>query len=183
MKAKEKTRATIRYIEGLEGVLAGPKGRPFFRVRLNLKQISELIDALEQCARQDGRCWFTLTSTHDKPARLRLMQPATPDYELGASAVYMRGEAAWISGDEGSCNINFSGSDGALMLIKRLRDVQKKMRRFVDIRIPSRARNLIEFVADVDLEAAPSAEHERLAIGGGIVASQSLPADDFGDWE
>jgi hypothetical protein len=180
---KEKIRETVGYFEGLSGELRGARGRPFFRLRLDRAQVRKLLEGLDLCVQREGRRWFTLTSTHEKPARLRLTQMATPEYEDQAAAFYLRGEAMRISGDEGSCNINFSGSVGAPLLIERLRCAAKDMRRFLELRVPSRARNLIEFMADTTLEAVESAEHERLTLAGEKLAAEVLGAEDFSDWE
>lgn len=180
---KKKVRQTLGYFDCLNGELNGPKGRPFFRVRLDKEWVERLRHALRDCAARGGRCWFTLTSTSEKPERLRLTEKQTPAYELNAESIYVRGEAVRISGDKGSCNIDFSGQVGASLLEERLETAQTRMRRFLDIRVPSRARNLIEFITDTELEAMPSPEHEKLAIASGLAAAEVLGAEDFSDWE
>ena len=183
VQTKQKVRETVAYFESCFAELKGAKGRPFFRVRLDAAQAGSLIQRLEQCAGSRDREWFTLTSTHDKPERLRLTQPTTPNYEMNAAPVYLRGDAVRISGDRGSCNINFSGSVGGALLAERLRMAREKMRRFLEIRIPSRTWNLIEFIADIDLEAMESPEHRKLALTGGILAAELWGEEDFSDWE
>jgi hypothetical protein len=51
---------------------------------------------------------------------------------------------------------------------------------FIEIRVPSRKRDVIEFVPDVDL--APR-EAQVLAAGSVAAATAVLPQEDFRDWE
>ena len=182
--AKNKYRETIAYIEGCDGELNGPNRRPFFKIRLEKGQAEHLLQHLEKCSECDNRQWFTLTATHDKPTRLRLTKELrVPDYETAAASIYLRGEIARISGDNGSCNITFSGAVGGLLLAQRLRSAWQRMRTFLDIRITSRKRNLLEMIPDTELEAAESTEHQRLAEMGASVAAETWPNEDFSDWE
>lgn len=180
---KNGSRKTIGYIECAQAELRGRSGRPFFRIRLEAAQTSDLLRLLKRCAASPNREWFALTSTHEKPERLKLTEQRTPNYEINAAPLYLRGEPVRISGDEGSCNIDFSGAVGGVLLMERLRSAQRRMRRFVEIRIPSRKRNLIEFIPDTDLEAMESAEHQRLAQAGGALAADTWSNEDFSDWE
>jgi hypothetical protein len=114
---------------------------------------------------------------------LTLTKGRTPKYELNALAGYARGDAFRVSGRNQSCNIDFSGGDGASLLAKCIRSAQSKMRRFVEIRVPSRSRDIVEFIPDTDLESAGSTEHDRLATVGGVLAGAVWNQEDFSDWD
>ena len=156
-----------------------------FLVRLDMEQTEEFLRHLEGCAACQGREWFAVTSSYDKPQRLRLTKELrVPDYELQAPAIYLRGEPVRISGREGSsCNINFSGAVGSWLLMRRVRSARERMRRFLEIRIPSRKHNLIAFFPDTDLEAVETPEHHKLAQTGATLAGDIWVAEDFSDWE
>ena len=181
--AKPRTRNTVGYVECAEGQLQGRNGRPFFRVRLDVSQTRVLLKYLDRCAASRNREWFTLTSTHDKPERLKLTRKRPPDYEVRAAPLYVRGDPIHISGNEGSCNIAFSGEFGGKMLADRLRTAQERMRRFVDMVVPNRKRQLIVFLPDVDLEAGISDEHQRLGQAGAALSATIWSSEDFADWE
>lgn len=183
-KTRAKHRETIAYIEGEDGELNGPNRRPFFRVRLTKAQAAELLKYLVGCASSNGREWYTLTTTHERPSRLRLTRELRiADYEQQAASIYLRGEPVRISGEDGSCNINFSGAVGGKLLVERVEAAIKRARRFLEIRILSRKRNLIDFLPDVELEALESVEHQKLANMGALLATQSWSGEDFSDWE
>ena len=182
-RTKKQSRKTVGYVICDSGELNGPKGRPFFRVHLDRRQIQELAQLLKTCADRGERRWFTLTSTAERPERVRVTEGLTPAYEAKASPIYLRGKPIGISGNDGSCNINFSGPVGSGLLTDRLETASEAMRRFVEIRIPSRAHNLIEFIPDTRLEATESAEHQKLAVAGESMASEAWAEDDFRDWE
>ncbi len=183
-QTKIKYRETIAYIECEDGELNGPMRRPFFRVRLNKAQAAELLGHLADCASSNGREWYTLTATHEKPSRLRLTRELrVPEYEQQAASIYLRGEPVRISGEDGSCNIVFSGAVGGKLLVERVEAAVERARRFLDIRILSRKRNLIDFLPDVDLEAAESVEHQKLSHTGALLTAATWPDEDFSDWE
>jgi len=184
MRPKKKHRGTVAYIECEDGELNGPRGRPFFRVRLNKAQAAELLGYLVDCASSNGREWYMLTATHEKPSRLRLTQELrVPEYEQQAASIYLRGEPVRISGEDGSCNISFSGAVGGKLLVERVEAGAERARRFLDIRILSRKRNLIDFLPDIDLEALESVEHQKLAHAGTLLAAETWSVEDFSDWE
>ena len=165
--------------------LNGPGRQPFFRAKLDRQQSQELITRLEQCANADGRRWFLLLVTYDDTTRLLLMQQSPPAYEANAAPDYLRGDVLKVTGKKDSCNIEFSGRVGAPLLVERLQDVSRRMRRFLEIRVPNRwnKRNLIEFIPDTDLEAAQTPEHRKLALAGEALTGQAWTEDDFSDWE
>ena len=182
MKIKRKA---IAYIEGIDGELKG-EGKPFFRVRLDKAQATELLELLQECSRNPNRQWFTLTSTYEKPKRIRLTEKSTPQYELDAQGEYLRCNPIIISGKERSptsCNIDFSSRDGARMLAERLSATIDHMRAWVELQVPTRKRPLIELWADIELEARETQEHRRLAETGASLAAAHWPKDDFADWE
>jgi hypothetical protein len=123
--------------------------------------------------------------TYDDPTRLRLVRGDTPGYEAGAATIYLRGEIVKVTGREGSCNIDFSGPVGALLLAQRLQAARQRMRSFLEIRVPNRQRkkNLIEFIPDTELEARESAEHQKLALAGEALAADTLAENEFSDWD
>lgn len=183
-RTKIKYRETIAYLECEYGELNDPGQRPFFRVRLSKGQLEELLRLLNDCAAAEGRAWYTLTATHEKPARLRLTRELrVPDYEQQAASIYLRGEPVRISGDGGSCNISFSGAVGGSLMVERVQMALMRARNNVDIRIPSRKRNLIEFIPDTEREAEESREHQRLAETGATIVGDVWPNEDFSDWE
>jgi len=183
-RTKTRCRETIAYVECEYGELNDPPHRPFFLVRLNQAQGKELLQHVKACVMAKGREWYTLTATHEKPARLRLTHEVEiPDYEQRASSIYLRGEPVRISGNGGSCNINFSGAVGARLAAERIEAALARARRSLDIRILSRKRNLVEFIPDTEREAQESLEHEHLAETGANMAVEVWPSEDFSDWE
>ncbi len=51
---------------------------------------------------------------------------------------------------------------------------------FVILRVPSRKRDIIELIPDIDLDAS---EKEMLIAGSVAAATTTLPPEDFSDWE
>jgi len=182
-RTKTRYRKTIAYVECEYGELNDPPHRPFFLVRLTQTQGEELLGHVKACAETEGREWYTLTATHEKPARLRLTHDLIPDYEHQASSIYLRGEPVRVSGNGRSCNINFSGAVGARLVAERIEAALARARRSFDLRILSRKRNLIEFIPDTEREAEESREHEHLAQTGANMVAEIWPSEDFRDWE
>lgn len=175
-----KLRESIGYIEGLEGELNGPRKRPFYRIRFNRDQVRRLLAYLRRCTEAK---WFTLTATYEKPNRLRITKNLrVPDYERRASQIYLRGEAVRVSGDQGSCNIDFSGQVGRALLQENIRAAERNMEEYLDIQIPNRKRNLIEFIPDTESRIIEADEQQRLAEAGAVLAGEVLPAEDFSHW-
>lgn len=182
-RSAQPVKETIGYVGGFGGRLTGPGGRPFYQVRIRSAQVAELLKHLDNCAACADRSWFNLCATYDEPDRLRLTRDLeTPAYEGQAAPIYLRGDVFRISGQEKSCNIDFSGPIGAALLAERLRAAQALMRDFMEIRVPNRKRQLVEFVPDVDLEAAQTPEHKKLALTGEALAGDLLAGDEFADW-
>lgn len=184
LTSKRKLRRGRLAITGFSAQLSPVRGTPYYRVRLRDAEARALSDDLRRCAALPGRRWFTLIATHERPERLRLTEDIeTPAFEAGASAHYARGEAFVIQGKGRSCNIRFSGRVGAGLLADRLDAARGNMQDFVEIRIPSRHRDLIEFVADAELAAGPSAVEAALGAAGAQLAARTLAPEDFSDWE
>lgn len=170
-------------IDGVEGEIKVRKGRPYLRLRIPGDHVEELLQELGHCAASRRREWFSLTFLQERPAQLQLTRIPTPDDEQRASAVYLSGNPVRITGDEHSCRIEFSGVVGGRLLVDRVQESRRRMHRFFEIRIPSRKYNLIEFLSDAELEGWESAEHQNLAEASAALAAETLPAEDFSDWD
>jgi len=149
-------------------------------------EAARLLAMLRQAARSKRR-WFYLVSSRPSPSRLRLADfDRTPAYERKAARNYVRREVYRITGQEDSCNIEFS-SNGAILLARELRGALARAREFLDLRVPHRKDGkrdeLIEFIPDTDREAMPSEEIARLGMAGENLAGAVLEAEDFSDWE
>ncbi|HEX9660197.1 MAG TPA: hypothetical protein VGA18_07840 [Rhodothermales bacterium] len=170
-------------IDVVDGEIKIGKGQPFLRIRLTGNQAEELLRALMHFTASRKREWFALTFLQEQPARLRLTTIPTPDDEQLASAVYLSGNPMRISGDEHSCRIEFSGAVGGRLFVDRVQESHRRMHRFFEIRVPSRNRNLIEFLCDAELDGWESAEHQNLAEASAALAAEALPVEDFSDWD
>lgn len=175
--------SVIEYYRASNVELRGQGGQPFFRARLAREDARHLIGRLRELAASEGREWFFLTSSTPAPERLRLMNlDRTPEYELRAAPRYVRGQVFTVTGGAQSCNINFS-VDGAALLADRLSEAVDDAVEYVEIRVPNRRRKLqlVEFLSDRELAAG--AEQESLGMTGELLASETLPREDFSDWE
>lgn len=172
-------RRTVQYILADSATLNPPNRKPFFAARLSRRAAEELEQALAAIAAESGRAWFTLTATYEQPCRLRLTQLVnTPKYESQAAPIYLRGDVFRVNGAEGSCNIEFSRT-GADLLKDRLADAKGKMFEWLEIRVPSRARQIVEFAPDSQLMD----EAVRMGLAGEFAASQAWEPEDFSDWQ
>lgn len=177
------TRRLIGYVVGTGAQLTGAAQRPFYRIRLRSAQAVELTERLESASASEEPRWYTLTALATNPNRLGLTEHLRlPAFEQAAAAVYLRGEAFRITGKGASCNIDFS-TVGASLLAERLRTALSNMDEWLELRIPNRKRQLIEFVTDRELLAASSAEIDKLALAGAQLAAEFLAHEDFSDWE
>lgn len=175
-------RAARGHVRAIFAELNPPGKRPFYRARLEANEIGRLCQFLAECG-TGQRDWFTLAAIQPDLTRLSLTKSRTPKYELSAAKDYARGDVFRVSGKNQSCNIDFSGGEGAALLARILKSAQSRMRRFVELRVPSRSRNIVEFIPDTDLEAADSAEHCRLAMTGEALAGVVWDQEDFSDWD
>jgi hypothetical protein len=163
--------------------LAGNLGaKPFFWARLDKPTATEFAARLKACAKQQRR-WYTLAATYENPRRLRLMLERTPEFESSAAPLYVRGDVLLVSGSPGvSCNIAFS-SGAAADLSECLTRAMPHARRWVEFRVASRKRAMVEFIPDTELESMPSREHAALGRAGLALATKILPPENFSDWE
>ncbi|HWL95279.1 MAG TPA: hypothetical protein VNT79_17295 [Phycisphaerae bacterium] len=159
-----------------------PNSRPFYRARLSRSAVEALISHLETCAQAD-RTWFTLASMEPDLERISVTQATTPRYEQAAAPNYARGDVFRVSGKSKSCNIDFSGGAGAAYLARQLRSAYDASKEFVEIRIPSSRRHVVEFFSDTALAPEHSSELEALARASELAAASTLMAEDFSDWE
>lgn len=166
------------------GYVLGERGRfgrnPFFTVRLPSDRIEEFDRLL---AKADGRHRHTTTITvsHQQPDRLRVTEVGPPEYELRAADQYVRGDVIRVQGKEGkSCGLDISARFGVPLIRQQLRSAAERAKTFVELRVPSRKRDLVEFRADVDI---PPGEEELLLDAAITLAAQCLPTEDFSDWE
>lgn len=168
-------RTVLGYVNGQSGQF----GRlPFFALRLSLDQAAAL-DGLLGRAGAQSRNTTTLTASFHQPARLRVTEIEPPDYELRAAAQYVRGDVVRVQGKEGvSCGLDVSARFGIPLLREQLSAARGRARDFLELRVPSRKRDLVEFVPDVDLTTTSD---EAAALAAAQVAG--LEAEDFSDWE
>ncbi len=177
-KAATVGRRTLGSINGSGGLFAR---FPFYEVRLSKGKAVPELDRLLGQADRDRRCTLTLTVSYHQPDRLRVTETDPPNYELQASASYVRGDAMRVQGREGvSCNLDLSARLGVGALRDELRVAAQRAEKFVVLRVPSRKRNLVELVPDVDFGLG---ESDILAAASMAAAGTVLRAEDFSDWE
>jgi hypothetical protein len=173
----QQQRSTIGYVVG-EG---GRFGRlPFYSVRLARAQCKELDELLAKAGAEQRRT-TTLTASFHQPDRLRLTEIDPPAYEVRATSYYVRGDVVRVQGKEGvSCGLDLSARFGVPLVRQQLAQATAKARQYVELRVPSRKRDVIEFIPDVDLK--PS-EEDTLVAGSVAAATAALSIEDFSDWE
>lgn len=170
-------RSTIGYIVG-EG---GRFGRvPFYRLCLPLEQCQAL-DGLLAGAGAAQRHTTTLTASFQQPDRLSVTEIEPPEYELRVAAQYVRGDVLRVQGKEGvSCGLDISARFGVPLVREQLGLARARARQYVEFRVPSRKRDVIEFIPDVDL---PAADQDLLVAGSMSAIAAVLAPEDFSDWE
>jgi hypothetical protein len=143
------------------------------------------LDALLTQADGPGRRTTTLTATYHQPNRLRITQVEAPDYELRAAAQYVRGDVLRVQGKERvSCGLDVSARFGVPLLREQLAEAMTKAREYVEFRVPSRKRDIVEFIPDSELKRLARADDtELLAKASMWAAGRVLPPEDFSDWE
>jgi hypothetical protein len=127
-----------------------------------------------------------MTWSRESLKRARVTEKTSiPQYESAAAPNYVRGDVLHVMSTDYSCNIDFAGSRAGTWLLEEIEEVQKRMRRFMELIVPNRRNkpDLVQFTADTASQASESEEDERLGRMGLILASQVWPADDFSDWE
>lgn len=169
-------RNTLGYVIGQEGRF---ERIPFYRLRLSLTQCDALDELLAR-AGAEQRHTTTLTASFHQPDRIRVTEIEAPDYELRAAPQYVRGDIVRVQGKEGvSCGLDISARFGIPLIREQLGAARTRARQYVELRVPSRKRDVVEFVPDVDLN--PS-EQDVIVTGSVLAAMSSLPPEDFGDW-
>ncbi|MDP9175184.1 MAG: hypothetical protein M3O30_15155 [Planctomycetota bacterium] len=171
------SRTTIGYVLGESGHF---DRSPFYRLRLSIAECRRFDELLER-VRAGHRCTATLTASFHQPDRLRVTEIEAPEYERRAAAQYIRGDVVRVQGREGiSCGLDVSGQFGIPLIRQQLGLAMARAAQYVEIRVPSRKRDVVEFVPDVDLE---SGEDNALVSGSVSAATSVLPREDFRDWE
>lgn len=182
-----KTRSTVAgYVTCEQVELRGPTAKPFFCARLGITEAKKLLELLTRLAGSETRDWYYLVSSTPNLERLRLVDlDRTPAFERAAAQDYLRGELFRVSGGSDSCNIEFSAPVGARLLAERLRSTLTRARCHIQIVVPNRhgKKDLVELIADTDSAADDGDEFDRLGSAGEELAAQTLPAEDFSDWE
>jgi hypothetical protein len=176
---KKISKTTIGYVEGRNGQL----GRdPFYALELPLPQCHELDELLGQ-SDADARRTTTLAASCEKPSRIRLKQDDAPEYEADLEPTYVRGDMLRVQGKElKSCNLAISAKFGIPAIRQQLKAAAERSSDFVLMRVPSRHRDVVEFVPDIDLRGQQSNIGAEV-IAGTSAAAEILGAEDFSDWE
>ncbi|HEX4055618.1 MAG TPA: hypothetical protein VHX86_15240 [Tepidisphaeraceae bacterium] len=171
-------RRTIGYVMGSAGFFARS---PFYEIRLDKKKAVPELDRLLAKGNAKQRCTVTLTASFHQPDRLRVTEIDPPDYESRASAAYLRGDVMRVQGREGiSCGLDLSARLGVQALRNELRLASERAKAFVVLRVPSRKRDIIELIPDVDLDLT---EKDVIVAGSVAAATAMLPPEDFSDWK
>jgi hypothetical protein len=170
---------TIGYVEGRNGQF----GRhPFYSLELPLSQCAELDTLLGQ-SDGDARRTTTLVASYHQPDRLRLKQDDAPAYEASLAPTYVRGDMLRVQGKENvSCNLAVSAKFGVPALRQQLNAAADRAREFVLMRVPTRNRDVVEFVPDVDLPGTYLSANPEV-VAGTLAAAAILGPEDFSDWE
>jgi hypothetical protein len=146
--AKKISKTTIGYVEGRNGRLGHD---PFYALELPRPQCRELDELLGQ-SDADARRTTTLAASYEQPDRIRLQQNDAPEYEAALAPTYVRGDMLRVQGKElASCNLAVSARFGIPALRQQLKAAAERCSDFVLMRIPSRNRDVVEFVPDIDL--------------------------------
>jgi hypothetical protein len=172
-----KGRRVIGYVTGRSGVF---DRRPFYQIRLD-KDASAQFDQLLSKGNAAGRCTVAVSVSYHQPDRLRVTEIDPPDYELRAVTGYVRGDTIRIQGREGvSCGLDLSARFGVPLVREQLRGATQRAVEYLVMRIPSRKRDVIEFIPDVDLTHS---DVDTFVAGSVTAAMSILPAEEFSDWE
>jgi hypothetical protein len=178
MAVKNAARRTIGYVMGNAGAFARS---PFYEIRLGKEKGVPQLDRLLAKGNVANRCTIALTASFHQPDRLRVTEIDPPDYESRASAAYVRGDVMRVQGREGvSCNLDLSARLGVQALRNELRLASKRAKVFVVLRVPSRKRDIVELIPDVDFDLS---EADVIVAGSVSAMTAALPLEDFSDWE
>jgi hypothetical protein len=171
------SRTTIGYVLGASGRF---DHSPFYCLRLSIdacRQFNELLGRVSA----SHRCTATLTASFHQPDRLRITEIDPPEYERRAAAQYVRGDVVRVQGREGvSCGLDVSSQFGIPLIRQQLNLAMARASKYVEFRVPSRKRDVIEFVPDIDVE---NADEATLVAGSIAAATAALRPEDFSDWE
>jgi hypothetical protein len=169
-------RKTLGYVQGARGRFSTS---PFYRLHLPVHDACPKLDQLLQKAATEGRVTATVTASFHQPDRLRITMVNAPDYEQRAAAQYVRGDVIRIQGRVGvSCGMDVSGQFGVPLLREKLGDAVRRAKEFVELRVPNRKHDVVEFWPDVDLLPNDDIVSASVAAAGAV-----LPKEDFSDWE
>jgi hypothetical protein len=126
-----------------------------------------------------------VTATFHQPNRLRITEFDAPDYEVRSATQYVRGDVIRVHGKEGvSCGLNISAKFGVPLIREQLAGAMAKAREYLEFRVPSRKRDVIEFVPDSDFRQLTCVDDADLLAEASIwAAARVLPPEDFSDWE
>lgn len=182
LRKKKSSRETIGYFNGTLAVIDGRRGRPFFRIQIPRASAKLLVASLKKIATQENHR-FTLASIMPQLNRMTLTRPNMPNYERWAARNYVRGDTLVISGGRQSCNITFTGGVGARSLAEQISAALSRCKSFLELRIPYRRRNLVEFIPDGELSAAGEKSDIAFGLAGESLGAMTLEAEDFSDWE
>jgi hypothetical protein len=173
----QKKRSVIGYVFGKGGRF---DHCPFYRLELPLAECRKLEELLAAAGGEQRRT-ATLTATRQQMDRLCVTGVGPPKYEQRAVEQYVRGDVLRVQGTEGnSCNLTISARFGVPLMTQQLGVALERAREFVELRVPSRKYDLVEFVPDVDLD---SSDEQILAAGSIAATVVGLAAEDFSDWE
>lgn len=177
--ASKPIRHTVGYVTGSGGHF----GRtPFFQIRL-LKEDGANLDRLLTSDNKERRGTMTITVSFHQPDRLRITEVDPPEYERRAAQNYLRGDILRVQGREGvSCSLDLSMLWGVPAFQTGLRSAVQRAAEFIVFSVPSRKRNLVEFVADIDSPNTDS-DLEALAHASMALAAQTLAVEDFSSWK
>jgi hypothetical protein len=184
----EDVRRRIRVARKVLGYVNGSRGRfdrtPFYSLRLPLAQCRELKKLLAKTDGQ-GRRTATLTANSRQPDRLSITETQAPDYERRAAAQYVRGDVIRVQGREGvSCGLDISAKFGVRLVQEQLAGAMNEAKDYIEFRVPSRKRDVIEFIPDTELKPAPGAHEADLWAEASVaLAAEVLVPEDFSDWE
>jgi hypothetical protein len=178
MAITKATRRTIGYVAGHSGAFARS---PFYEIRLDKKKAAPELDRLLAKGNVANRCTIALTASFHQPDRLRVTEMDPPDYESRASPAYVRGDVMRVQGREGiSCSLDLSARVGVQALRNELRLARERAKVFVVLRVPSRKRDIVELIPDVDFNLS---DQDAIVAGSVAATSVALPPEDFSDWE
>ena len=191
-KRRNSGRRGLGQVLGFDGeIRADDNGRlREYRVRLGADQCRQLRAILRPGNGRSARAWLSLTATRYKPRgdlnRVRVSESQPPAYEQRAASAYLPGDLVRVVGTKDSCNLRLP-SVAVDMFCDRLRAAEEQARNWLELRARVTHRReesssyMVEFVPDIDIEAA--VEDRLLGKTGAALAAQMAVANEFRDWE